>query len=65
MQFKFDPNQQFQLDAIQSVTNLFDGQPLNGQQFEIEIKDKNGLFSSVKQANLGFGNQLLLDDTQL
>ncbi len=65
MQFKFDPNQEFQLEAIHSLTNLFDGQPLNGQQFEIEIKDKNGLFSSVKQANLGFGNQLLLDDTQL
>ena len=65
MQFKFDSNQQFQLDTIHSVTNLFDGQPLSGQQFEIEVKDRNGLFSSVKQTDLGFGNQLLLDDTQL
>ena len=27
MQFHFDPNQQFQIDAIQAVTDLFDGQP--------------------------------------
>ncbi|MBN2500888.1 MAG: hypothetical protein JXB38_08930, partial [Anaerolineales bacterium] len=26
MQFKFDPNQDFQLDAIQAVTGLFQGQ---------------------------------------
>jgi len=30
MEFKFDANQKFQLDAIQSVVDLFDGQPRNG-----------------------------------
>ncbi len=28
MDFKFDPNQEFQLQAIQAVTDLFSGQPL-------------------------------------
>jgi len=27
MKFKFDPRQQFQLDAIDSVVDLFEGQP--------------------------------------
>jgi hypothetical protein len=28
MDFKFNPNQEFQLQAIQAVTDLFSGQPL-------------------------------------
>ena len=27
MQFKFDANQEFQLQAIEAITSLFDGQP--------------------------------------
>lgn len=30
MKFKFDPNQEYQLEAIEAVTELFDGQPRAG-----------------------------------
>ena len=30
MQFRFDPNQEFQVKAIEAVTDLFDGQPRLG-----------------------------------
>jgi len=29
MKFHFDPNQQFQLDAINSIVDIFEGQQLN------------------------------------
>jgi type III restriction enzyme len=65
MQFKFDPDQQYQLDAIDSVVNLFDGQPLSGNQFEIELKGQKHYHGSTVQSEFGFGNQLVLDKDQL
>ena len=53
MKFRFDPDLQFQKDAIESVVNLFEGQPPSGQ---IGIETE-GLFQ-------GFGNNILLDDKQ-
>jgi len=29
MKLKFDPNQQYQLDAVNAVVAVFDGQPLS------------------------------------
>ena len=34
MKLKFDPNQQYQLDAVDAVVGVFDGQPLSGSDFE-------------------------------
>ena len=54
MKFKFNPDLQFQKDAITSIVNLFEGQPSLGQSnFET-----GGLF-------YGFGNNVVLDDEQL
>ncbi len=30
MKLKFDPNQQYQLNAVNAVVSVFDGQPLTG-----------------------------------
>ena len=37
MKLHFDSNQQYQWDAIHAVTDLFEGQPLNGSDFEFPI----------------------------
>ncbi|MBM3128427.1 MAG: DEAD/DEAH box helicase [Chloroflexi bacterium] len=55
MQFKFDANQEFQIHAIESVANLFEGQP----RIQVELK-----FA----ASAGFAaiaNRLDLDDAAL
>ena len=61
MKLKFDPNQQFQIDAISAVTNLFDGQPLSESDLEIGFQRKGWIF----QNELGIGNRLTLGDSDL
>ncbi|MDD3641825.1 MAG: DEAD/DEAH box helicase family protein, partial [Atribacterota bacterium] len=61
MKLKFDPNQQFQIDAISAVTDLFDGQPLSESDLEIGFQRKDWIF----QNELGIGNQLTLGDSDL
>lgn len=59
MKLKFDSSQQFQLDAIASIVDLFDGQPLNKGDFSVEIElGQNALF----QTELGFGNLLQISE---
>lgn len=58
MQIKFDSNQQYQLDAVNAIVDIFDGQPLATSSFEIRLEDTGSqLFSE-----LGLGNQLVLDN---
>jgi type III restriction enzyme len=47
MQLKFDANQQYQLDAIQAVTDLFDGQP----RVETELRFSLGAAGSAAVPN--------------
>ena len=35
MKLKFDPNLQFQIDAVQVMTEVFDGQPISEGDLEI------------------------------
>ncbi len=58
MKIKFDSNQEFQLDAIRAVVDVFDGQPLARGEFEIRLDVAGGEFLS----EFGVGNLLTLDD---
>lgn len=62
MKLKFDPNLDYQLDAIQSVVDIFDGQPLGQGEFEISLNDQVGF---IEQNELGIGNQLSLSKAQI
>lgn len=62
MQLKFDANQEYQLNAIQAVVDLFEGQPLKGSHFEVEIlSDPDQLF----QNSIIVGNNLRVRETQI
>lgn len=63
MKIKFDSTQQYQIDAVNSIVELFDGQPLNKGDFSISFETANvGIFSSQVQTELGIGNNLVLND---
>lgn len=58
MKIKFDSSQQYQIDAVSSIVDLFDGQPLQQGDYEITLNSGD---SSLFQTELGFGNNLLLN----
>ena len=57
MKIKFDENQQYQIDAINAVVDLFEGQPLASGAFEFSLKKADLLFS-----DLGLGNRIALPE---
>lgn len=62
MKLQFDAKQPYQMDAVNAVVDLFDGQPLNKGDFEIAFESKGqGLFSSQVQTELGMGNALVIN----
>ncbi len=58
MKIQFDSQQQYQVDAVNAVLDVFDGQPLAQGQFEIGPTAGAGELLS----ELGFGNQLALPE---
>lgn len=61
MKLKFDPNLQFQIDAVNAMTEVFYGQPLSEGDLEIGFKRLDWIF----QTELGIGNNLILDEPAL
>lgn len=62
MKLQFDAKQEFQIAAVDSVVDLFDGQPLNKGDFQISFEAKGqGLFGSLVQTELGLGNALVIE----
>lgn len=61
MKIQFDSQQQYQLDAINAVVDVFDGQPLAGGQFEVSL----GIGFGGAMTEMGFGNQLALSPSEI
>ncbi len=59
MKIKFASNQQYQIDAINSVVDVFEGQPLAQSAYEIRFDDSAGL---VQLTEMGLGNRLALSE---
>ena len=73
--FKFDASQPYQLDAIKSVVDLFDGQPKDAEKLETTLRGQVAALDETENAALDLdlsqevgavGNRLVLDrDTVL
>ena len=62
MKLHFDPNQSYQLEAIQSVIDLFDGQPLDTGEYAFSLDEG---VSGVLMSENGIGNNLVLENDQI
>ncbi len=60
MKLHFDPNQQFQYDAINSIIDIFEGQPLNQGDFSFSKSLEIPLFREA-----GVGNSLEISKDQI
>jgi len=49
LKLHFDPNQQFQLDAINSIVGIFEGQPLNQSDFSFFVSSES--YERIGQTN--------------
>lgn len=65
MKIKFDPSQSYQLQAIQSFVDLFDGQPLEQGSQSITLLQNDLGQSSIFQSEKAIGNLLHLDQEAL
>jgi len=66
MKIKFDSNQQYQLDAVNAVVDVFDGQPRARGRFEVSlIGGAAGLFEELGVGNaLAIGEDALLENAR-
>ena len=59
MKIQFDAQQQYQLDAVSAVVDIFDGQPLAQPDFAvIQAGQGSGLFEGHVQTEVGVGNRI-------
>ncbi|MBM6546112.1 DEAD/DEAH box helicase family protein [Janibacter sp. YIM B02568] len=74
MEFKFDAKQQYQLDAIGSLVQLFDGQPKDAEAVLTTLRTKGTLNGAQDQTSLDLdlsqevgavGNNLVLDEATI
>lgn len=66
MKIQFDPKQQYQLDAVNAVVELFDGQPIEQPDYSVIFQTMDTeLFAGQARTELGVGNRLLLAEAKL
>ncbi len=63
MKIQFDPNLTYQQEAVQAVTDLFDGQETCISNFSVPSFDSQGLMQN--ETELGYGNKLHLLDEEI
>lgn len=61
MKLKFDPSLTYQIDAVNAVAEVFDGQPIGQTTFEVSGTMPSGVLLTTH----GVGNELALTDEQL
>lgn len=63
MKIKFDSTQEYQIQAVSSFIDLFDGQPLQQADYSIEINPTvETTQGSMFRSEMGIGNNLVLSD---
>ena len=60
MKLHFDSNQEYQIEAIRAVTDIFEGKPLSGGDFEFSLTQTGALLSEN-----GVGNSRILTEEQI
>src|SRR5438046_310801 len=66
MKIQFDAQQQYQLDAVTAVVDIFGGQPLEPPDFAlIKAGEGSGLFVGQAQTEIGVGNRLSITSENL
>ena len=66
MKIKFNPNLDFQTEAINSIVDIFQGQEICQSNFTVApLKEVDDLLSGVDQNDLGIGNHLRLLDEDI
>ena len=61
LKLHFDPNQSYQIDAIKSITDIFEGQSLNKGDFEFSLASANTLIYN----EFGVANRISLSEEQI
>ncbi|MGA3287379.1 MAG: DEAD/DEAH box helicase family protein [Bacteroidota bacterium] len=62
MKLQFESNQEFQLQAIQSIVDVFEGQPLNTGDYEFSLEATN---TSLQFSEYGVGNAIRLTSLEI
>lgn len=62
MKLNFDSNQQYQIEAIKAVTDIFKGQPLHSGEFEVSF---SGINNSLPMFASGTRNNILISESQI
>jgi type III restriction enzyme len=65
MKLHFEPNLDFQLQAIEAVADLFRGQETNRTEFTVSASALDGAHLPGMESDLGIGNRLTLLDDEL
>ncbi|HMS09514.1 MAG TPA: DEAD/DEAH box helicase family protein, partial [Pyrinomonadaceae bacterium] len=62
MKLQFDSSQEYQLDAVQAVINVFEGQPLAKDDFQVTLAAQQ---TGLAFTDTGVANNLVLSDEQI